>query len=97
MSCRREGPQLAALVQPQLAVLSAGMFLFATQQIFTGWHQLYIRPAALDRAFEPGAELAAAALQIEHERRVDPLNVDAAVLDSPHGGACAAAKCARCR
>jgi hypothetical protein len=39
------------------------------------------QPAALDRVFEPGAELAATALQLEHERRVDPLDVEAAILD----------------
>ena len=38
------------------------------------------QPAALDRVFEPGAELAATALQLEQERGIDPLDVDPAVL-----------------
>jgi hypothetical protein len=32
--------------------------------------------------FEPGAEFAAAARQLEQEGRIDPLDIDAAVLDS---------------
>ena len=43
---------------------------------------MQLEPAALDRVFEPGAELAAAALQLEQEGRVDPLDVDAAVLNA---------------
>jgi hypothetical protein len=38
------------------------------------------QPAALDRVSQPGAELPLAARQPDHERRVDPLDVDAAVL-----------------
>jgi hypothetical protein len=39
------------------------------------------QPAALDREFEPGAEPASTALQLEQEGRVDPLDIDVAVLD----------------
>jgi len=42
---------------------------------------VHLEPAALDRVFEPGAELAATALQLEQEGRVDPLDIDVAVLD----------------
>jgi hypothetical protein len=61
---------------------------FASQQIFTGRRQLHVsaalvlrQPAALDREFEPGAEPASTALQLEQEGRVDPLDIDVAVLD----------------
>jgi hypothetical protein len=47
---------------------------------------VHLEPAALDRVFEPGAELAAASLQIEHERRVDPLDINAAILDGLDAG-----------
>ena len=39
-----------------------------------------LQPATLYRMFEPGAELAAAAHQLEQERRIDPLDVDASAL-----------------
>ena len=49
---------------------------FASQQIFTGRRQLHVsaalvlrQPAALDREFEPGAEPASTALQLEQEGR----------------------------
>ncbi|MCK1324699.1 hypothetical protein [Bradyrhizobium sp. 156] len=45
-----------------------------------------IEPALLDRVSEASAELAAAATQREHERRVDLLDVDAAVLDRLDAG-----------
>lgn len=41
-----------------------------------------LEPAFLDGIGEAGAELAASAAERDHERRVDALDVDAAVLDS---------------
>lgn len=42
---------------------------------------MQFEPALRDRVFEPGTELAAAGLEREQEWRVDPLDVDAPVLD----------------
>ncbi|MGY8677116.1 hypothetical protein Q2941_04790 [Bradyrhizobium sp. UFLA05-153] len=47
---------------------------------------MQLEPAALDRVFDAGAELRPAGLQRVEERRVDLLDMDAAVLDGFDAG-----------